>query len=681
MTAFFRRCVRCCVLVCALAVFPGHATGLRDAVAEARSQAAPAALPRSAFLRSGNLAAVRLAPAGGHVAVLREEAGRRSLWLLAPGETRAKRLLARTGGDSLLWSRDGRWLFLPSAEHVDVLGVAPVTAARTVARLDPQRLHEVIGADPSRDDALLLLEQTRRSAPVQRSRLVRLDAQGRREVLHEDIRPILDAALSPDGSSLRLRVLASDRHLVLAREADGRLRELMACVQLERCRLLAAGDDGHTLLASDAGAGFVRLLRLEHDGRTQTLHSDPLEQADLAEAVLDPATGEPLVAIYRGTGARQLALSPSMEAPLATLQAALPGRALDLQVSADGWLVGENDSTLAATRWHRYDPRSGVRTPVLADIGDTDLPDEKLLARKHAISWVASDGMRLHGYLALPSGRDPATVPLITSVHGGPWSLAGPEYSGLTQFFVNRGYAVFLPNFRGSTGLGRDYLLAANGDFGDGRVLRDIVEGTRFVLDQGVGDPRRVAIQGGSFGGYAALLAVSRHPDLFRLALAAAPPPDFGWAARWAITGSDLSRAHGLPLETMFRLLSVDVADAGQMATLAAESPRAMAARLRRPVLVFAGGRDERVAIRSVTHYAATLRNAGKDVTLFIEPDAGHALDADLTREAFLYLSESLLHRHLGGPAPAPPSAALRAHLRRHVLLPRAAGDGAGVAP
>jgi dipeptidyl aminopeptidase/acylaminoacyl peptidase len=681
MTAFFRGWVLGCALVCALAADPGQAAAVQDAIAEAQARTVPAVLPRDAFLRSGNLPAVRLAPAGGRIAALREEGERRSLWLLAPGETRAKRLLARTRSDSLQWSRDGRWLFLPSAEQVDVLGVAPLGAARTVTRLDPHLLHEVIGPDPSRDDALLLLEQTRRSAPVPRSRLLRLDTQGRREVLHEDSRPILDAALSPDGKSLRLRVLATDRHLVLAREADGRLRELMACVQLERCRLLAAGDDGHTLLASDAGAGFVRLLRLEADGRMQMLHTDPRGEADLADTVLDPATGEPLVAIYRGTGARQLALSPLVQAPLAALQAALPGRALDLQVSADGWLVGENDSTLAATRWHRYDPRSGERTPVLADIGIADAPDEALLARKHPVSWIASDGMRLHGYLVLPPGRDPATVPLLTSVHGGPWSLAGPEYSGLTQFFVNRGYAVFLPNFRGSTGLGRDYLLAADGDFGDGRVLRDIVEGTRFVLDQGVGDPRRVAIQGGSFGGYAALLAASRHPELFQLALAAAPPPDFGWATRWAITGSDLSRANGLPLETMFRLLSVDVADAGQMAKLAAESPLALAPQLRRPVLVFAGGRDERVAIRSVTHYAAKLRNEGKDVTLFIQPDAGHALDADLTREAYFYLAESLLHRHLAGPAPAPPSAPLKAHLRRHLRLPAAEAEGAVAAP
>lgn len=677
MTAFFRRWMPGCALVYALAAVPGHAAAPQDAIAEARARTLPAVLPRGDFLRAGNLPAVRLAPAGGQVAALREEGERRSLWRLAPGESRAKRLLARTRADTLLWSRDGRWLFLPSAEHVDVLGMAPVTAARTVARLDPQRLHEVIGADPSRDDALLVLEQTRRGAPVPRSRLLRLDARGRRDVLHEDTRPILDAALSPDGRSLRLRVLETDRHLVLAREANGRLRELMACVQLERCRLLAAGDDGHTLLASDAGAGFVRLLRLEADGRKQTLHSDPRQEADLADTVLDPATGEPLFAIYRGTGARQLALSASVQAPLAALQAALPGRALDLQVSADGWLVGENDSTLAATRWYRFDPVTGARTPVLADLRDKDGPEEGLLAHKHPVSWIASDGMRLHGYLALPPGRDPATVPLITSVHGGPWSRVGPEYSGLTQFFVNRGYAVFLPNFRGSTGLGRDYLMAAEGDFGDGRVLRDIVEGTRFVLDQGIGDPRRVAIQGGSFGGYAALLATSRHPELFRLALAAAPPPDFGWASRWAITGSDLSRSNGLPLETMFRLLSVDVRDAGQMAKLAAESPLALAPQLRRPVLVFAGGRDERVAIRSVTHYAATLRNAGKDVTLFIEPDAGHSLDADLTREAFLYLSESLLHRHLGGPAPAPPSAPLKAHLRRHLRLPAAGGAAA----
>ena len=98
---------------------------------------------------------------------------------------------------------------------------------------------------------------------------------------------------------------------------------------------------------------------------------------------------------------------------------------------------------------------------------------------------------------------------------------------------ANRGYVVYEPNFRGSTGFGRAYMRAGKGDFGNGRVQQDIVEGVRFLAAQGIGDASRAGIVGASFGGYSALLGVTFQPELFRVGVAAVPPADLGWVLRW----------------------------------------------------------------------------------------------------------------------------------------------------
>ena len=253
-------------------------------------------------------------------------------------------------------------------------------------------------------------------------------------------------------------------------------------------------------------------------------------------------------------------------------------------------------------------------------------------------------------------------------VHGGPFNLARPEFSSTGQLLANRGYIVFEPNFRGSTGLGRDYLFSAHGDFGNGRVQQDIVDGVRFLLAQGIGDPSRVGIDGASFGGYSALQGVTFQPELFKVGIAAVPPADFGWVLRWYSHSAD-QFTDGIPMSTTMRLLSLDPADPGIAERLRVQSPIANADKLSRPLLLLAGADDERVPIRSVTHYAAKLKSLGKDFSLFIDAEGRHQLEDPRTREAYLYLMEEFLHRRLGGAAPKPPGKPLREHLRRNLQV------------
>jgi dienelactone hydrolase len=659
------------LLAAMLIVLPCAARADALAPIRAAAHAEPAAqvLPRDAFLVQATLRVVRLAPDGRQLAFLREINGQRSLWTQRLDEPAPRRLLPKVAADDLMWSRDSRRLFLVSADQLSLFNVDGRPGSGRIARLGQGLLHEVVAVDPSQSAALLVLEHSLPGAENPRSRLLRIDAEGTQSELHVDALPLGDAALSADGQVLYLRRIEADRHAILRLPPGGTPVEVAHCVNLQRCQFIGVTGPGHALwMNSDLGGNFSRLQRLAAGGDLTAVHVDPRGEADLDRIVVDPISGEPLLAAYRGTISQLFGLTREAAMQLARVQQLLPDRDLDIEVGHGAealWLIAERDSQLPAARWHAYDPRSGELRRLLQDATDAHPQVSAPRVRKWPIAWTASDGMRLHGFLSLPGGRDPATLPLVVSVHGGPWSASKPGYSAITQFLANRGYAVFEPNFRGSTGLGRDYLFAANGDFGNGRVLQDIVDGTRHLLDQGIGDRDRVAIQGASFGGYAALQGVTFHPALYRVAIAGVPPSDFGWALRWAISQSDLREQLGTPLATRFKLLGVDPDDAVTMQRLQAQSPLANAQLLKRPVLLFAGGRDERVAIRSVTHYAATLRDLGKAVQLHVEADAGHAPDEPLTREAWLFLLEQALHDELDGPAPAPPSPSLRAWLEQ----------------
>lgn len=652
---------------------------LQAAVAAARQRAPAAPRPRGDFLLRSRLRSVALAPDGRHVAWLLDDGRTRSLWTRPTDAGAPHRLLPATEAGQLRWTRDGH-LLLESERALFVLSIDG--AGRVLTPLGGADERRLLAVDPVHPAAVIVVERTQAVADAPRGwRLLRVDGQGARTVLHEDARQVTDAAFAADGALAYLQRVDGER-LAILRAGAGGWREIARCDPLQRCTLLPrAGADGTLWIRGDLGIDRVGLLALSPDGTRRVIHEDPLGQADLDAVVLDPLDGRPLIASYRSVTPADYAVADAAAAPLATLRARLPQRELAVTIGAARWLVGERASTLPDTRWHLYDPATGALRRILdeaprparggAAIGAAaSWPAEDTLAAKIPVAWTASDGLRLHGFLTLPAGVDAARAPLLVHPHGGPWARSGPDYSGFVQFLADRGYAVFEPNFRGSTGHGRGYLLAARGDFGDGRVQQDVVEGTRELLMRGVGDPARVGIVGASFGGYTALLGVTGTPELFRVAIAGVPPPDFGWTLRWVARSREAHvLAQSVGFEAWLRQVDLDLADEALLQRLSDQSPLAHAPRLTRPVLLFAGGEDRRVALRGVVEYAAQLKRLGKDVALYVDPDAGHALEDPVAREAWLYLVEQMLHRHLGGPAPVPPDAEVARYLARSARI------------
>lgn len=615
---------------------------------------ASAAPPRSDFLKRGTIFGVVLSPDGAQASWLADEGTRRAVWVQDLNDNSApRRLMAHTAAQELTYTSDARWLLLASPTQLYALAMAGQPGSGLLTSLDE---HAAWRLDTTRAAAITRIAPTDRR--LRRWHLQRLTVGGAPELLHDSALRISGYALDSKGS-LRWLQHVDGMQLVL-RSADSQ-HVLLSCAGLQRCTPIVELDGSLWLrgnLLDGDPQGLARLLRMDADGAITLLARDPRGEADLDFAVLDPS-GVPRIAGYRSTRDQIVAIDQRDRTAVEHLQAQFPDSALRPQISRSRWLIEERHRARPFARWHLYDP-STLQLSHLIDERAGEQPTG-LLQRPY--TWTASDGMRLHGFITVPPG-DPRSLPLVVAAHGGPWSHWQPGYHPMAQFMASRGAIVFQPNHRGSTGHGHAYLVAANGDFGIGRVQRDIDDGVRALLKAGIGDPTRVAIVGASFGGYAALLGVTFSPDLYRAAVAFVPPPDFAWTLKWVLRNAESVQLDTLvPMASWLKMLQLDVDDATQMASLRAQSPLANIALLARPVVIVAGGSDARVGIAGIIEYTARARLAGKDVDVLIDHDAGHRQRDDTARETSLYLLEQMLHQNLGLPAATPPDPNVRAYI------------------
>jgi dipeptidyl aminopeptidase/acylaminoacyl peptidase len=648
MMSALRRVVFVTVLVIA-GVGQAHADPLSRMLAVERARPPAPRIDRARFMPEPQIASATLAPDGLTVAFVRIVGEQRSLWLQSTAAgAPPRRFLQRIGAGRIAWSADSRWLFLIDAAEIRMISIAGMPGSGVVTRLGGATGMRLLGLDPWRPSALLV------DRSGGRWRLWRTGPGGGKRLVAYDRREILDVAVDRAGRPSFVRVAAGERQLIVARTGEGRFRAVAACTHMVRCDLLGVTPDrSGVYLASDLLGSRRAVLRLGIDGRPMSIHDDPGKTVDVDGVTFDRIAGMPMLARYRGSRTESYGLTPEARAGLARLRLSSDA---EIETSSRTWFIREQGAQIQGSRWHLFDPATGRRRLLLDD--QPRRLSEATLARVIPFAYPASDGMAIRGLLSVPPGRDPARTPLVTLVHGGPWGRDEIEYSALVQLLANRGYAVFQPQFRGSTGYGRDYMFAADGDFGDGRVQRDIEDGTRYLLARGIGDPGRTAIMGASFGGYSTLQALSNGSRLYRAGIAIVPPTDFGWSTRWAATRIELGANQGMTSASILKLLALDVSDPSIAIRLHRQSPSARVAAMRTPLLLIAAGRDDRVPIRSVIDYAAHLKSLGAPADIVVSRKQGHSSKDRTAALASLYLVETMFRRHLGGPQVAAPTPA-----------------------
>lgn len=269
--------------------------------------------------------------------------------------------------------------------------------------------------------------------------------------------------------------------------------------------------------------------------------------------------------------------------------------------------------------------------------------DQYTLSPMQPISFAARDGLTIHGYLTMPH-KQQGPVPLILLVHGGPWARDSWGYRPDTQWLANRGYGVLQINFRGSTGYGKAHLNAGDREWA-GKMHDDLLDAKLWAIAQGHADPQKCAIYGGSYGGYAVLVALAFTPGAFKCGVDIVGPSSL-------LTLIDSIPPYWAPALAQFKRRLGDPAVDEQF--LRDRSPLYKASAIEDPLLIAQGANDPRVKIAESDQIVKAMRDNGKTVEYLVFEDEGHGFARPENRMRFYAASEAFFEQHLGGRAEAP---------------------------
>jgi dipeptidyl aminopeptidase/acylaminoacyl peptidase len=400
-------------------------------------------------------------------------------------------------------------------------------------------------------------------------------------------------------------------------------------------------DGAGMLMVSSVGANAGRLVKLDiASGETTVIAEDP--QYDVAGVRLHPDTREPQAVTYIKERASYQILDPEIEADAEVLFALDPG---DLTLTGHDdtdrtWLAAYmNDD--GPVRYYAYDRDSKQATflfehqPALS---------QYQLAKMEPFSYTARDGLTVHGYLTFPPGAGRENLPAVLNVHGGPWARDMWGYDPEAQWLANRGYLCVQVNFRGSTGYGKDFVNAGDKEWG-AKMHDDLLDAVDWVVEHGHADRSKVAVYGGSYGGYAALAGAAFTPDVFACAVDIVGPSNLK-------TLIESIPPYWAPMIAQFhtRVGNPDT----EPDFMWERSPLSKAGDIRIPLLIAQGANDPRVKQAESEQIVAALQEKGIDHEYMLFPDEGHGFAKPENRLKFYAHAERFLAKHLGGRAEGP---------------------------
>ena len=401
-------------------------------------------------------------------------------------------------------------------------------------------------------------------------------------------------------------------------------------------------EDGESLyLGTTLGSDTqeLRLVRLA-SGEEQTLASNPA--VDLGEVIVHPTEHRVQAAGFNKDRLRWQILDPEIKEDLEFLSAQKSGevRIASRNLNDSEWIVHYALDTAPAA-YYRYD-----RSARTLEFLFTTRPalEGKSLAEMRPVEITSRDGLTLNSYLTLPAGVEPRDLPLVLTVHGGPWARDAWGYDPEAQWLANRGYACLQVNFRGSAGFGKRFLHAGDKEWG-AKMHDDLLDAVDWAVEQGFADRARVAIYGGSYGGYAALVGAAFTPEVFACSIDVVGPSSI-------ITLINSIPPYWEPLKKVFTVRVGDPETEAEF--LQSRSPLFKADQIKRPLLIAQGANDPRVKQAESEQIVEAMRAHGKEVEYLLFEDEGHGFARPENRLAFYAAAERFLARHLGGRCEQP---------------------------
>lgn len=309
------------------------------------------------------------------------------------------------------------------------------------------------------------------------------------------------------------------------------------------------------------------------------------------------------------------------------------------------WIYGEDESETKMVVWAGNDKMPGVYYyyDAAADkVEKLATPyewlDEKQMAEMKPISYQSRDGLTIHGYLTVPKGMEAKNLPVVVNPHGGPWARDSWGYSPEVQMLANRGYAVLQMNFRGSVGYGRKFWEASFKQWGK-TMQDDITDGVNWLVKEGIADPKRVAIYGGSYGGYATLAGLVFTPDLYACGV------DYVGVSNLFTFMKTIPPYWAPYLEMMYEMVGHPEKDSLLMRDA---SPVFHVDNIKCPLFIAQGAKDPRVNVDESDQVVAAMKERGIEVQYLVKENEGHGFRNEENRFEFYEAMEKFLDQHIG---------------------------------
>jgi dipeptidyl aminopeptidase/acylaminoacyl peptidase len=401
-----------------------------------------------------------------------------------------------------------------------------------------------------------------------------------------------------------------------------------------------SADESELYVFSNKGRATMALFAYDLKARKlgDLLAGHP--RVDLDSLLRDTKTEEPIGVRYNAERAGTVWFDDKKSALQKGLDAAMPGRVNVIYNNAGSRTLVYSYSDRDPGRFYLWDDEKRKLEELFPS---KDWIDPAQMAEMRPIEYAARDGMKIPAYLTLPAGRAEKNLPLIVMPHGGPFGVRDSwDWNGEVQFLANRGYAVLQPQYRGSGGYGGQFRAAGYKQWG--RAMQDdLSDGIKYLVEQGIVNPKRVAIVGASYGGYAALAGGAYTPELYTGVVSRFGVSDLALMFKsnyWQESGSD--KWYDFDARDMIGDPKKDAAQ------LHATSPVNAAANFRVPVLITQGQEDTRVIPKHATDMTAALRAAGKPVELMMVQGEGHGFYKESNRVDEWTKIEAYLKKQLG---------------------------------
>jgi dipeptidyl aminopeptidase/acylaminoacyl peptidase len=662
--------------------------------AQEKATGLPPLIDRDLIFGNPEIAAAELSPNGQYLAFLKPWKDTRNIYVKAVAEPfSAARLLTTESKRPVAgfsWTRDGKAILYvkdhDGDENFNVYAVDPSAKPAADADAPPSRdltglkgVRVILYELPKSDPDIVYIGLNDRDKAWHDLYKLKIST-GEKTLLRKNTDRIVGWDFDLKGE-LRLAERSADNGdtEILRVDAD-KLTKIYSCSVFETCGTLHfLPDNSRVYIETNKDVDLIQLALLDPaTGNTERVESDPLGKVDFGGALFSEKTDELVETWYTDARVKTYFKEKAFGADDHWLQEHFKGQFVSVvSRTADEktWLVTAASDTepgqtlIFERKGHKLIPQYKIREK---------LPREDLAEMK-SVTYNSSDGLEIPAYLTLPKGVEAKNLPTLIIPHGGPWARDIWGYNTLAQFFANRGYAVLEPNFRGSTGYGRKFLDAGNLEWGR-KMQDDITWGVKYLVAEGIADPKRVGILGGSYGGYATLAGVTFTPDLYAAAVDIVGPSNL-------ITLMESIPPYWEAARKTFSVRLGDVSTPEGKALLTERSPLNYADKIKTPLLVAQGANDPRVNRREAEQIVVALRDRGFPVEYILAPDEGHGFARPVNNLALFMEAEKFLAAHLGGQFQEGGSAESVARLKeitvdpKTVVLPKKVDAATVVAP